>query len=155
MNNTTISSPIGPLTISADDDNIRKITFSEGTGGDLDKQLSHRVLSSACRQLEEYFDGDRTEFDLPLNPEGTDFQKKVWETLLDIPFGYTFTYLELAQKLGNRDTIRAAGRANGQNPIPIIIPCHRVIGSDGKLVGYSGGIERKQWLLKHEGAILF
>ena len=101
-------------------------------------------------QLQEYFDGKRKAFDIKLNPEGTDFQKKVWNRLLEILYGKTLSYLELSKQLGDVKAIRAVANANGKNPIWIIIPCHRVIGSDGSLTGYAGGLSRKQWLLEHE-----
>ncbi|MBN8703299.1 MAG: methylated-DNA--[protein]-cysteine S-methyltransferase [Bacteroidetes bacterium] len=109
----------------------------------------------AILQLEEYFTKKRNSFTLPINPYGTDFQKKVWKALLDIPFGYTYSYLKLAQKLGDSNLTRAVGNANGKNPIPIIIPCHRVIGENGDLTGYSMGLDRKKWLLDFESSIRF
>ena len=108
------------------------------------------VLEDAVRQLEEYFKGERIQFSLILNPQGTDFQKRVWNALLDIPYGKTTSYLQLSKDLGDVKAIRAVANANGKNPIWIIVPCHRVIGSDGSLTGYTGGLHRKQWLLEHE-----
>jgi len=144
-------SPIGRLKLVEDGDFLREINFAEenGEGGS-----DHPVLRETVRQLSEYFEGKRTDFDLPVKPYGTGFQQKVWNMLSDIPFGATITYMDLAKKLGNDRVVRAAGRANAKNPIPIVIPCHRVIGSNGRLTGYSGGIDRKRWLLKHEGSIL-
>ena len=107
-------------------------------------------LLDCTMQLKEYFEGSRTEFTLNLNPKGTDFQKKVWEELLTIPFGGTTSYLKQTLALGNEKAIRAVAAANGKNPIWIIIPCHRVIGSNGSLTGYAGGLWRKKWLLEHE-----
>ena len=104
-------------------------------------------------QLVAYFNGTLKAFDLPLSPAGTEFQQRVWNELLAIPFGQTHSYLDLANKLGDEKVIRAAASANGKNPIPIIIPCHRIIGSDGSLTGYSGGLEKNRWLLQHEGAL--
>ena len=144
-------SPIGILRLATEGDYLVEIRFS---GKNEENTAGHPVLDRAAEQLSEYFVGARTEFDLPLKPEGSDFQKKVWDSLLTIPYGSTLTYMDLAKKLGDKNVIRAAGRANGQNPIPIIIPCHRVVGSNGHLTGYSGGIERKRWLLQHEGALL-
>ena len=115
---------------------------------------SSPILSRLFEQLEQYFEGERTEFDVPLDPEGTEFQKTVWRELLHIPYGSTLSYGELSERVSDKKAIRAVGRANGQNPIPIVIPCHRVVGSNNDLVGYSGGIERKRWLLQHEGALL-
>jgi methylated-DNA-[protein]-cysteine S-methyltransferase len=108
-------------------------------------------LPAAARQLKEYFAGTRQEFDLPLSATGTDFQKRVWRELTKIPFGQTRSYGQLAKRLGNPNGSRAVGLANGRNPIAIIVPCHRVIGADGSLTGFGGGIDRKQWLLTHEG----
>lgn len=109
-------------------------------------------LKDCVQQLEEYFNGSRKEFTLKLNPQGTDFQKKVWNALLNVPFGKTKTYLEQSKQLGDAKAIRAVASANGKNPIWIIIPCHRIIGSDGSLTGYAGGIWRKKWLLEHENS---
>ncbi len=108
------------------------------------------VLHDAIVQFQEYFNGNRKEFNLKLNPSGTNFQKKVWHALMDVPFGKTLSYMELSKKLGDPKAIRAVAAANGKNPIWIVVPCHRIIGSDGKLVGYAGGLHRKKWLLEHE-----
>ena len=102
------------------------------------------------KQFEEYFEGKRTQFDLKLAPKGTEFQKKVWNQLQEIQYGKTMTYQQMANQLGDPKVIRAAASANGKNPISIVIPCHRVIGSDGSLTGYAGGLHRKKWLLEHE-----
>jgi methylated-DNA-[protein]-cysteine S-methyltransferase len=110
------------------------------------------LLDEARRQLVAYFDGRLTVFDLPLAPNGTDFQRRVWTELTRIPFGATISYADLARRVSNSAAVRAVGAANGRNPIPIIVPCHRVIGSDGSLTGFGGGLHRKQWLLRHEGA---
>ena len=110
-------------------------------------------LKEAVLQLQDYFDGKRTTFTFPLNPSGTDFQKKVWEELLNIPFGKTRSYLDLSKKLGDVKAIRAVASANGKNPLWIVVPCHRVIGTDGSLTGYAGGLWRKKWLLEHENPI--
>ena len=109
---------------------------------------------SARTQLREYFEGNRDSFQLNLQPDGTQFEQKVWEQLLEIPKGSTTSYGSLAKKIGDKNASQAVGRANGKNPIAIVIPCHRVIGSDNKLTGYAGGADRKEWLLKHEGALL-
>lgn len=111
-------------------------------------------LQQCVTQLEEYFRRARKEFSISLQLQGTDFEKQVWKTLFDIPYGTTRTYMDIAKAIGNTKAVRAVGLANGKNPIAIIIPCHRVIGSDGRLTGYGGGIWRKKWLLKHEGAYL-
>jgi methylated-DNA-[protein]-cysteine S-methyltransferase len=108
-------------------------------------------LPQARRQLEEYFAGDRREFDLPLRLHGTEFQRRVWDVLTEIPYGVTWSYGQLAKRIDNPNASRAVGLANGRNPISILVPCHRVIGADGSLTGYGGGLERKQWLLAHEG----
>jgi len=107
-------------------------------------------LEDAVCQLNEYFEGERKEFSLSLNPEGTEFQQRVWDKLLTIPYGKTTSYLQLSKDLGDVKAIRAVANANGKNPLWIIVPCHRVIGSDGSLTGYAGGLHRKQWLLEHE-----
>jgi methylated-DNA-[protein]-cysteine S-methyltransferase len=108
------------------------------------------VLQEAVSQLKAYFDGQRTHFDFPMNPAGTEFQQKVWKGLCEIPFGKTMSYLELAKQLGDVKAIRAVASANGKNPLWIVVPCHRVIGTDGSLTGYAGGLWRKKWLLEHE-----
>jgi len=110
------------------------------------------TLERTRRQLEEYFDHRRTVFDLPLAPRGTPFQERVWSALRDIPYGTTASYSALARRIGAADSARAVGAANGKNPIPIIVPCHRVVGTHGALTGFGGGIERKRWLLAHEGS---
>jgi methylated-DNA-[protein]-cysteine S-methyltransferase len=118
-----------------------------------EEKITHiipEVLEDGVRQLNEYFDGERTQFDLKLNPEGTAFQQKVWNALQTIPYGKTLSYLELSQQLGDIKAIRAVANANGKNPLWVVVPCHRVIGSDGSLTGYAGGLYRKQWLLEHE-----
>jgi len=107
-------------------------------------------LKDAVTQLQDYFEGKRTDFDFKLNPKGTDFQQKVWQELLNIPFGKTMSYMDLSKKLGDVKAIRAVASANGKNPLWIVVPCHRVIGTDGSLTGYAGGLWRKKWLLEHE-----
>lgn len=143
-----IETPIGTLTAVADaEGRLEKLTFGETEpAGD---------CRAVAAQLRDYFAGKRHAFDLPLSLRGTEFQRAVWNELLAVPYGETITYAELARLIGRPSAIRAVGAANGANPIPIIIPCHRVIGSDGTLTGYGGGIERKQWLLAHEGRRLF
>lgn len=154
MKKMIFESPMGPLLLVAGTFGIHKISFLSEEQIRQIRPESSPILSRLFEQLEEYFNKERTTFDLPLDPEGTEFQKKVWKELLEIPYGSTVTYSELSSRLGDKKAIRAVGKANGQNPIPIVIPCHRVVGSNNDLVGYSGGIERKRWLLKHEGAIL-
>ena len=108
------------------------------------------TLKDAVNQFREYFEGKRQDFDLKLNPSGTEFQQKVWKALLEIPYGKTVSYMELSKRLGDPKAIRAVAAANGKNPLWIVVPCHRVIGSNGDLVGYAGGLHRKKWLLEHE-----
>lgn len=119
-----------------------------------DAQWVSEAFHHVIHQLDEYFAGSRHVFDLPLRSRGTAFQRQVWGALIEIPFGTTVSYGDLAHRLGDRKASRAVGLANGKNPISIIVPCHRVIGADGSLTGYGGGIERKLWLLRHEGAVL-
>lgn len=152
--------PIGTLTLESDGSSLKAILFPgevsryEGEIKNLRKlPQNHPVLSQVCAQLDEYFAGKRTVFDLPLKPDGTDFQKSVWRRLLSIPFGATTSYGELAKTLGKPKASRAVGAANGQNPLPIVVPCHRVIGSNGKLTGFAGGLEVKKQLLELEGAL--
>jgi methylated-DNA-[protein]-cysteine S-methyltransferase len=149
-----IDTPIGELELCANDAGLVSVLFVSTHKKELVKQAEteHPVLTETEKQLKAYFDKKRKEFDLPLALEGTDFQKRVWNQLTKTRFGKTINYLELAKQLGDEKCIRAAASANGKNPISIIIPCHRIIGSDGTLVGYSGNLERKQWLLQHEGA---
>lgn len=151
METAYISTPLGTAKLEGDLNGITAITVSNETptqGKNVPKSLQ-----PAAEQLEEYFLGRRTEFNLKLNPQGTDFQKKVWEALLDIPFGKTVSYLDLSKTLGDVKAIRAVASANGKNPLWIVIPCHRVIGSDGSLTGYAGGLHRKKWLLEHESPV--
>jgi methylated-DNA-[protein]-cysteine S-methyltransferase len=147
------SSPIGLIEISGNDDGIATLYFV-----DEKKHTSTKVhpsLKECLLQLEEYFKGLRKEFGLKLNPKGTDFQKRVWEILYALPYGKTVSYLDISKMLGDANATRAVGNANGSNPISIIVPCHRVIGVNGKLVGYGGGLWRKEWLLNHEmGAVV-
>lgn len=151
-----MDSPLGKLVLESDGDSILSVHIKSlnEPAGDL-FPVSNNVQVPEClheckKQLLEYFDGLRNQFDLPLSPAGTPFQQKVWTALHQIPFGETISYMELARLLGDPKVIRAAGSANGKNPIAIIIPCHRVIGSNGDLVGYAGGLENKKWLLDHE-----
>ncbi len=143
----TLDSPIGPLSIVTDEEGrLREIRFgADDVAGD------HAVAA----QLREYFAGTRRTFELELAPRGTPFQLEVWKALCEIPYGDTITYAELARRIGRPAAVRAVGAANGANPIPIVVPCHRVIGSNGTLTGYGGGIERKQFLLALEGRRLF
>ena len=148
-----IDSPVGPLLLVADETGLRQINFCNGrhpAKTDASWEDNRKPLKETIRQLESYFAGKLQDFDLPLAPEGTDFQLKVWKRLCDIPYGKTISYGELARRIGNPNASRAVGLANGSNPIPIIIPCHRVIGSNGKLTGYGGGLPIKEKLLALE-----
>ncbi|WP_062057146.1 methylated-DNA--[protein]-cysteine S-methyltransferase [Aquimarina longa] len=147
-----IETPLGIATISGDKDGITSVSVTKETTI-IPSTMIPPYLQDTVVQLREYFEGDRTHFDLTLNPSGTDFQKKVWDELLKIPFGKTVSYLDIAKRLGDPKSIRAAASANGKNPLWIIIPCHRVIGSDGSLTGYAGGLWRKKWLLAHENPV--
>lgn len=140
-------SPLGFLILKSDGLSLNEISFSEG---DFQEKNDCALLLRCEQQLEDYFSGKSIGFDLPLNPQGTDFQKKVWAELLKIPIGETITYFELAVRLGDPKLVRAVGTANGRNPLAIVIPCHRVIGAGNKLTGYAGGLDRKLWLLEHE-----
>ena len=142
-------SPVGRLLLEADDLALTSIIFDEGSLAG-ETATASSVLIDTLKQLNEYFDGKRKQFDLPLAPEGTDFQQQVWRLVSGVAFGETKSYGELAHQLGSPDYSRAVGLANGRNPIPIIIPCHRIIGANGQLTGYAGGLERKKWLLLHE-----
>jgi len=145
-----VPSPIGLLHVTADDESVVAVWFAgqEPTGEPSD--TAHPVLDAAEQQLAEYFAGTRTEFDLTLAPAGTAFQQAAWLALRTIPYGRTVSYGEQAARLGDPNKARAVGAANGKNPIPIVVPCHRVIGSSGKLTGFGGGLETKAWLLEHE-----
>lgn len=150
-----LDSPIGFVKITGNANYIISISFhDEQIPVELPESEDEKVfLSNAREQLENYFDGKLKEFTFPFLQEGTHFQQAVWKELLHIPYGKIITYLELAKRLGNVKQIRAAGNANGKNQLAIVVPCHRVIGSKGELVGYAGELWRKEWLLNHEGAI--
>jgi methylated-DNA-[protein]-cysteine S-methyltransferase len=143
-------SPLGWLELTASDEALIKVHFMKGDAAKQPNNTENEILKITQKQLTEFFAGERKEFEIPLNPAGTEFQVKVWDVLQKIPFGKTISYLQLAQKVGSKEHTRAVGLANGKNPIAIIIPCHRVIGADGKLTGYAGGMKRKQWLLEFE-----
>ena len=142
-----IESPLGITKIVGDENGISEISVlsESAVTTEIPAQLQECVS-----QLREYFDGQRNHFDFKLNPQGTDFQQRVWQELLNIPFGKTMSYLDLSKKLGDVKAIRAVASANGRNPLWIVVPCHRVIGTDGSLTGYAGGLWRKKWLLEHE-----
>ena len=150
-----INSPIGVISLSFNS----KFELTAAQFNDEEQVLPTtgsigiREIENTIKQFEEYFEGKRTQFDLKLAPEGTEFQKKVWKQLEEIKFGRTMTYQQMANQLGDPKVIRAAASANGKNPISIVIPCHRVIGSDGSLTGYAGGLHRKKWLLEHESPV--
>ncbi|MBD0780048.1 methylated-DNA--[protein]-cysteine S-methyltransferase [Maribacter sp. ANRC-HE7] len=148
MESAFVHTPLGIAKLEGDEKGLASVSL-------LNEEVSTtstipEVLEDAVYQLQEYFNGQREAFSLTLNAEGTDFQKKVWTELLEIPYGKTISYLALSQKLGDSKAIRAVAAANGKNPLWIIVPCHRVIGSDGSLTGYAGGLHRKKWLLNHE-----
>ncbi|PAU92800.1 cysteine methyltransferase [Aliifodinibius salipaludis] len=151
---TYAPSPLGTLQITAEENGLTAINYTDNPATESSNKHQHPVLTKTVDQLNAYFDEQRKAFDLPLVLKGTDFQQKVWKQLQQIPYGQTITYSELANRLGDPQKARAVAGANGMNPLPIIIPCHRVIGADNKLTGYSGGIQRKEFLLKLEGALL-
>lgn len=151
MEKAIIKTPLGFTEIIGDKNGISKIhVFDE------EQIITTQIpkqLQNAISQLNEYFEGNRTNFDFKLNPKGTAFQQKVWQELFKIPFGKTMSYQELSIKLGDVKAIRAVANANGKNPLWIVVPCHRIIGSDGSLTGYAGGLWRKKWLLDHENPV--
>ncbi len=143
-----MDSPIGVLMLGSDEWQLKSISFD----AEYIENESYipGILITAEKQLEEYFSGSRKVFDLPIDPEGTEFQKNVWKKVACASFGTTKSYVEIAREVNSENSSRAVGMANGKNPLPIIIPCHRIIGHNGKLTGYAGGLERKKWLLLHE-----
>lgn len=143
------NSPIGVIKIESDENSITKLDFVDDTMGD-SSQAIPQVLKIALKQIEEYFQGKRKIFDLNLKTEGTEFQKMVWNSLIEVPYGDTSCYGDIAAAIGNSKASRAVGGANNKNKIAIIIPCHRIVGADGSLTGYAGGLWRKEWLLQHE-----
>jgi methylated-DNA-[protein]-cysteine S-methyltransferase len=156
LRRTILDSPLGPLLLVSDGRALRALHFStqppaaslaDGSAANDD------VLIEARRQMEEYLRGDRRTFDVPLALEGTPFQRRVWDELCRIPFGETVSYRDVAERIGARSAMRAVGLANGANPVAIIVPCHRVIGADGRLTGYGGGLPNKRWLLDHEARV--
>ena len=146
MQQTVIQSPMGPLTLFAEDGYLTALVFGDFGGYDY-----LPLFEEARRQLEEYFSGNRQNFHLPLDPGGTDFQRRVWQVLTEIPHGKAISYRELARRADCPKGFQAVGKANGKNPLPILIPCHRVIGADGSVGGYSAGLDRKRFLLELEG----
>jgi len=148
MQQAYINTPLGIALIEGDTTGISKIHVLDGE--EAVSEAVPEVLKEAVTQLEAYFGGSRNAFTFTINPQGTDFQKKVWKALVEIPFGKTTSYQALSVLLGDVKAIRAVASANGKNPLWIVVPCHRVIGSDGSLTGYAGGLWRKKWLLEHE-----
>lgn len=144
-----LKTEIGILEISGNENGLYAINFLDSIPEDAPHTID-LSLQPAVTQLEEYFQGERKEFSLKYQLEGTDFQKQVWQALTKIPYGKTATYLDIAKMLGNEKAVRAVGNANNKNKLPIVIPCHRIIGANRKLVGYAGGLWRKSWLLEHE-----
>lgn len=148
MQQAFLHTPLGIAIIEGDENGISRISITDGDSPA--STQTPKVLEEAVNQLQAYFNGNLNEFTFTINPQGTDFQKKVWAELVNIPFGKTTSYQELSIKLGDVKAIRAVASANGKNPLWIVVPCHRVIGSDGSLTGYAGGLWRKKWLLEHE-----
>ena len=154
MNYQILETPIGALRLVSDGRHLVAIEFEGSHAVDTsDRELEDSVLQACATQLREYFAGRRTRFDLPLAPRGTDFQRAVWSALEGIPYGELRSYGEIARAIGKPRAVRAVGAANGRNPLPIVVPCHRVIGSDGSLTGFAGGLEIKRRLLALEGSI--
>ncbi len=154
---TTLKSPVGPLRLFATEGALTAIYLENHKGAPTltaSERVDHPVLLAARRQLEEYFAGERVSFELPLEPTGTPFQQAVWRALREIPLGVTWSYGDLARHVGRAGAARAVGAANGKNPLSIVVPCHRVVGSDGTLTGYAGGVPAKRWLLEHEQRVL-
>jgi methylated-DNA-[protein]-cysteine S-methyltransferase len=156
---TTMDTPVGELTLVASDEGLRAVLWPQERAGRVPLgetngagAAADDVLAAARQQLAEYFAGDRTSFDLPLDPVGTEFQQQAWQVLRTIPYGHTMTYGEQASRLGGAQKARAVGAANGRNPISIVVPCHRVVGSTGSLTGFAGGLDTKAWLLGHEAS---
>lgn len=148
MYQVQVSSPLGPIVVRSDGQSITAIEFGAAT---LNASAKCEVLTQAVTQLESYFSGHLKQFDLPLRPQGTKFQRQVWQALQAVPHGHTASYAAIAQAIDNPKGVRAVGMANSKNPIAIVVPCHRIIGANGSLTGYAGGLEKKAWLLQHEG----
>ncbi|HNS13657.1 MAG TPA: methylated-DNA--[protein]-cysteine S-methyltransferase [Bacteroidia bacterium] len=146
-----LESPLGPIRITSDGDFVNEVHFlEEGETLSPEAKSKDPLLEKCKSELSAFFEGNLTVFSVPVKQEGTEFQQEVWTELLDIPCGKTISYLELSKRIGDVKAIRAVGTSNGKNKIAIIVPCHRVIGTNGSLTGYSGGLRRKQWLLEHE-----
>lgn len=155
---TQLDSPIGRLRLVATDQGLSRLLFDGQadadlrSDGDSTRTDDHPVLAAATTQLEEYFAGQRQEFDVPLDLAGTEFQRAAWSALASVPYGETRSYRQQAEAVGRPKAVRAIGAANGRNPVPIVLPCHRIVGSDGSLTGYGGGLPIKEYLLNHEQA---
>ena len=157
MYKKVMNSPVGKIEIIEENEKLIELNIYNEERNEKKNNIIEedtRLLLEVEKQLREYFEGKRTKFEIPLNPKGTEFMKKVWKELLKIPYGETRTYKEIAEKIGNSKASRAVGMANNKNPIPIIIPCHRVIGSNNKLVGYALGLDMKQYLLDLERKVV-
>ncbi len=146
-----LHTPIGVLRLVCEDEHLTRIEFENQYSDDGEQESADPVLDDCARQLDDYFSGRRQQFALPLAPGGTPFQQSVWNELREIPYGESRSYREIARAIGNPAAVRAVGAANGRNPLPIVVPCHRVIGSDGRLTGFAGGLKAKSFLLKLEG----
>ena len=153
---TNYESPIGSIEIYATDTAVSKVEFAGEQEGECEEVSAHPLLEEVRRQLDAYFGGGLRSFDLPLDLDGTPFQRQVWQQLLSVDYGQTASYQNIAHAIDNPKAVRAVGAANGRNPVAIIVPCHRIIGSGArpKLTGYGGGLWRKEWLLRHEGVLL-
>jgi methylated-DNA-[protein]-cysteine S-methyltransferase len=149
METAYINSPLGITKIVGDENGVAVISVSDVGTNEVSTAIPE-ALKEAVLQLQEYFNKKRTDFDFKLNPKGTEFQQKVWKSLLEIPYGKTISYMDQTKKLGDVKAIRAVASANGKNPLWIVVPCHRVIGTNGSLTGYAGGLSRKKWLIEHE-----
>ncbi len=156
----SFAAPFGAVLIVVSDNGVRYVMFENDAhpkplhGLNIHVETSHPILDDALEQLSEYFDGSRVQFDLPLDLHGTDFQVAAWKSLARIPFGRTWSYGEQAASIGRPTAVRAIGGANGRNPIAVVLPCHRVVGANGALTGFGGGIEVKKWLLNHEKSVI-
>lgn len=148
MFKSTISTPVGYLEITTDEEFLLSVKFTGEFTQKADFQPD--ILKETIQQITGYFNGERKEFNVRIKPAGSSFQLKVWEQVMKVPYGQTSSYLDIAHQTGSKNNTRAVGLANGKNPLPIIIPCHRIIGTNGKLTGYAGGLEKKKWLLQHE-----
>jgi methylated-DNA-[protein]-cysteine S-methyltransferase len=153
MEKITLNTPLGLCVVEADELGITKISVTDETAQLNNITIVNPFLIEAEKQLKAYFDGNLQIFNLTINPKGTDFQKKVWQALLKVPYGKTASYQEITNSLGDPKAIRAVANANGKNPLWIVVPCHRIIGSDGSLTGYAGGLWRKKWLLENENPV--